>query len=173
MTYQEMLDLVCQVGRLCSQPAAQCRECCESAAGDVLPLQASKCCNPSTQLSAPAVSQISTHLQFEMLGTCSKLACAWDVQQTCLFTLPAHPSVPLPPSAQQIGNYLRSQGVGPDDEVGIYLPMVPELPATMVRMLDLCCGLLWKERELCLFCWQLDKPITPELPATMVSCFSW
>ncbi|KAI7837757.1 hypothetical protein COHA_008388 [Chlorella ohadii] len=32
----------------------------------------------------------------------------------------------------QIGNYLRSQGVGPDDEVAVYLPMVPELPATML-----------------------------------------
>ncbi|PRW20362.1 Acetyl-coenzyme A synthetase isoform A [Chlorella sorokiniana] len=32
----------------------------------------------------------------------------------------------------QIGNYLRSQGAGPDDEVAIYMPMIPELPATML-----------------------------------------
>ncbi|KAL4422637.1 hypothetical protein ABPG75_008834 [Micractinium tetrahymenae] len=32
----------------------------------------------------------------------------------------------------QIGSYLRSQGVGKGDEVAIYMPMIPELPATML-----------------------------------------
>lgn len=29
---------------------------------------------------------------------------------------------------------MRSQGVGKGDEVAIYMPMIPELPATMVRL---------------------------------------
>jgi acyl-coenzyme A synthetase/AMP-(fatty) acid ligase len=33
----------------------------------------------------------------------------------------------------QLANYLRSIGVGKGDDVSIYMPMVPELPAAMVR----------------------------------------
>jgi acetyl-CoA synthetase len=32
----------------------------------------------------------------------------------------------------QIANYMKSQGVGKGDDVTIYMPMVPELPAVML-----------------------------------------
>jgi hypothetical protein len=42
------------------------------------------------------------------------------------------PKPHTPPTHPQIANYLKSEGVGKGDGVTIYLPMVPELPATML-----------------------------------------
>lgn len=36
----------------------------------------------------------------------------------------------------QIANYLQSIGVKKGDDVTIYMPMIPELPATMVRDME-------------------------------------
>lgn len=45
------------------------------------------------------------------------------------------PSLRPLPSSLKIANYMKSQGVGRGDDVTIYMPMIPELPAAMVRLL--------------------------------------
>lgn len=47
--------------------------------------------------------------------------------------LPTHP----PTRSPQIANYMKSVGVGKGDDVTIYMPMIPELPAVMVRQLSM------------------------------------